>query len=731
MPAIILAMAQKLQAFFRRITISLFQRHQFFSTSTDSSPIRTETNLIASNSNEVESAIRSLKRKLHPDDLVRVLDSVSDVPSDIAIFRWSSRQRNFQHTAQNFVHMIWRLGVSGNSENMEVLLKDMIKFDFLDVNSSFEFLVESFCTSQRTREALKVFEIARSANLRLSVSTCNLLLRVLVSKSDNFGSVMFVYKEMVKAEILPDVDTLNYVIKGLCETGRLDSALIQFSRMKQKHCSPNSWTFELIIASLCSGGRIDEAVEIWNTMLQFKCSPDREFYARIIPLFCGANRMDESIKLFKMMKDDGNSPDLYVYSALIDCLSENLQLKDAVEMLVEMNLLGIAPSASSYVHIVNGYCMLGNLHEAMEFLNGNNNCPVEPYNALLSSFCDMDRLSEGIDLLVEMLEKRVADGISWNIIVYGFCKKGDVRKAFEVICRMIVFSNMPDNVTYSSLLTGYCRNAEFEKAFNIFKQESVQAMYLDLTSCSELIEGLCHVKKIQEAAEVFYHIVSRGCSPGINSLNILIHDICDMGKVDEAIKVRLLASCNGSCLNSSTYRPIMIQLLELNKERYILPVLAQMFVDGCTVDLTTYCILIHGLCMRGRSRVATDLFNQMVDDGLIPSSEKLERLIEDFAKCSTLNLVAHSLEKLIEAGVMLGPLICNLIISSLLKDGQKSAACKFLDWTLGRGWVPDPDTHGLLIGNSDSETRIGTMRVYDVDTDRVRNILAEGLKNYA
>ncbi|XP_020573480.1 pentatricopeptide repeat-containing protein At5g64320, mitochondrial-like [Phalaenopsis equestris] len=717
---------------FRRITLCVSRNHKFYSSySSDSAPIRTETNLIPPKSKEVESAILFLKKKLHPDDLVRVLDSVSDVPSATAIFRWASRQRNFQHTAQTYAHMIWRLGTSGNSEQMEVLLKEMVKFGFLTVNSSFKFLVESFCTNQRTSEALKVFEIARLANLRLPVSTCNLLLRVLVSKTNNFGSVIFVYKEMVKAEILPDVDTLNCVIKGLCETGRLDSALIQFWGMEQKHCSPNSWTFELIIASLCSGGRIGEAVEIWKQMLLLECRPDCGFYARIIPLFCGANRTDESIKLFKMMKDDGNFPDLYLYSALIECLSENLQLKDAVEILEEMADLGISPCASSYVHIVHGYCKLGNVHEAMEFLNKTNNCPVEPYDALLSSLCDLDRFREAISLLKEMLEKCVGDGISWNIIIFGLCKKGNVRKALEVACRMVVLSNEPDNITCSSLITGYCRNTEFEKALYMFKQESVRDMFLDTRSCSELIEGLCHVKKIQEAAEVFYHIVSRGHSPSINSLSILISDNCVIGKVDEAIKILLLASANCCCFSSSIYTPIITGLLELNKDRYILHILAQMFVNGCTLDLRTYCILIHGLCMRGRSRVAADLFNQMVDDGLIPGSENLEKLIEGFAEGFSLKLVAHHLEKLIEAGVILRPLICNAIISSLLNEGQKFVACKFLDWMLGRGWVPDPDTHVLLVGNFDSEKKAGAMKLYDTDTDMVRYILAEGFTSYA
>ncbi|PKA63034.1 Pentatricopeptide repeat-containing protein [Apostasia shenzhenica] len=684
----------------------------------------------APKSKEYRSAICFLEKNLHPDALLEVLDSMSDLPSATSIFRWASRQRNFQQTAQTYVHIILKLGAAGEGEEMEFYLKEMIKLDCFDRESNLGLLIESFNRILRPRQALKVFEIARSANLTIPLLSCNVLLGAFVSESVNFNVLLFVYKEMVKARLLPDVHTLNCIIKGLCLTDQLDSALSQFQRMEKKHCIPNSWTFELIICGLCSVGRAGEAVDIWKQMVGVHCDVHPEFYERILPLFCGANKLEEAVKLFKMMKDDGVSSNSYLYGVMIKCMCEHLQLENALKMFEEMTGLELTPTEGSYVDIVYGCCKLGKFFQAVKFLSGSDPHHSGPYDALISSFCDVGRITEAMSLLKVMIEKGLCSSLSWNIIIGLFCEKGNVTKAFEVLCRMIVSSYRPDDVTYSSLVSGYCKNSEFGKALQIFKKACTEDMPLDMRSCSELIEGLCRVKKIKEAAEVFYHVIVGGSSPDVVSLEILVEEMCFIGKIGEAIKVRLLASCNGIFFLASTCITIMIRILELNKERCVLPLLAQMLVEGYTLDLNSYCIMTQGLCVGGTTKVAADLFNRMVDDGIVPGSKKLEKLIKNFADSSNLKLVSRSLEKLVEGGE-LSAAMYNIVISGLLKEELKPLACKFLDWMLERDWVPDPHTHGLLVGSVDSEARADSITVDREDIDKISNILAEGLESSA
>lgn len=722
----LVSMASKVSPFilYRRLPICLSLSNRFYS-SPCAAHVQNppETNTSIPSFSEFEPAIRFLKNKLHPDRLIRVLDSTSDLPSAVRIFRWASSQRNFWQTPETYSHIILKLGVAGDHQEMESFLKELVRLQCPDAQEALGFLIHSFCQNNRLKEASRVLEIASLANYRLSVSTCNALLGAFDSEGGDCQAIMFVYKEMVKAGILPDVETLNYLMKALCETGCLDSALCQFHRMSKKQCAPNSRTFEMLISALCTSGRIDESVKIFYQMLELGCNPHLGFYNSIIPLFCGVNRFEEGNKLLRMMRDRDLSPDLYLYSVLIECLCENRQLDDAMELFEEMADSGLAPMTSMYIDIVSGYCNLGELSKAMSFLEENNTSEIEPYNALLKGYCDADRFPEAIGFLEKMAERGLTDGLSWNILIRGLCERCFVTKAFEVLGRMIVSSYIPDQATYSAIITGYCKLGAYDDALDKFRQACVSNMSLDSESCSELIEGLCCTKKIQEAAEVFYYIVGKGSRLTTNSLNILIQQICLMGKVEEAIRLRSLASHNSTSCIPLAYATIMLKLLELKKVKDILALFSQMLVEGCTLDVATYCLLIRGLCSESTAREAALLFDQMVHESFVPDPETLEVLIHCMAKCCRLHTIMYSLDKATNEEGLLTPTMCNMVVSGLLKEGHKHEACKLLDWMLDKGWVPDADTHDLLVGN--------TIEVYkNTVDDQVSNILTEGLENY-
>ncbi|KAG1365026.1 putative Pentatricopeptide repeat-containing protein, mitochondrial [Cocos nucifera] len=669
------------------------------------------TDSSAPNSAEFESATRSLRNRLHPDRLIRVLDSTLDLNLAVNIFKWASIQKKFQPTLEIYTHIILKLGLAGNHQEMGDLLKEMVKLDLPNLEEALGFMIHSFCRNHRLTEALKVFEHANSVKRILSVSSCNALLGTFVSKRGNFQSVMFVYKEMVKAGILPDVETLNYLIKALCESGHLELALNQFHRMSEKQCAPNSQTFEILINALCSSGRVDESVKFLNQMLDLGCKPQRNFYVSIIPLFCRINGFQEGIKLFRMMKNTGLQLEAHLYGILVLCLCENQQLDDAVELFEDMLASGFSPVNSMHVDIVNGYCKMGKLCKATSFLDGNNTLEIEPYNALLKGFCDQGRFLEAINYLRKMADQGLTDSMSWNIIIRGLCEHENVGKAFEVIGRMIVSSYMPEQATYSAIIIGYCKMGSCEKALEMFRMACVNNMTLDSESCSELIEGLCYVKQVQEAMEVSYYITNKGLSLTTNSLNMLIQENCHAGKVHEAIRLRSLAVHKGTYCIPDIYTTILLALLDLNKEKDILAFLSQMLVEGYTLDARIYCILICGLCTDSTMSVAALLFNQMIHDGFIPDSKTFETLVFSMAKFSQLHMVVHSLEKIINENRILSPTVCNMIIHGLLKEGHRHEACKFLDRIIEMGWVPDAETHGLLVGSFNIQERDGTIRV--------------------
>ncbi|XP_058097846.1 pentatricopeptide repeat-containing protein At1g63330-like isoform X1 [Magnolia sinica] len=674
---------------------------------------------------EFEATIRFLKKNVHPDRLITVLDSTNDLDSAVKIFKWASVQNRFCQTADAYSRMILKLGLAGNLQEMELFVHKMMKAACLGTDESCVLLIESFCQNGKVQEALLVFEIMSLAKYRPSISTCNVLLSTLVKERGDFQSVVFVYKEMVKAGIFPSVDTLNFLIEALCGTGRIDAALEQFRRMKKKGCSPNSRTFELVIGGICMQNRVDILTKILDEMFEAGCTLDHDFCNNFIPLFCRVNRLDEGLRLFRMMRGSDLLPDLSVYSALIGCFCENLWLDDGVNLLSEMIDTGLMPSANMYVDIVNGFCKLGKFSEAMMFLDEKSVFETAAYNSLLEGYCAAGRFFEANGFLWKMVEMGMCDNLSWNILIRRLGEEGHIGKCFEVLNRMIVCSYMPDDATHSALIIGHCKICKHANAVDLFRLVRLKEWCLDSATYAELIDGLCHTEKIQEAAEVFQYMSGKGCSLSTLSFNLLIEWICLMGKVDEAIKLRSFAFSSRTSSNPVTYTTIMLALCKLNRSKDILVLLSQMLVEGCTLDATVYSILIHGLCAQNRIKDAALLFDQMVSDGFVLDSETLSKLLSSLANHSQVHMVTDSLNKI--PSEVLSPSIYNLVVNGLWKEGHKSEACKFLDCMLEKGWVPDTITHGLLIGNADREGMDGLPFEDAGLHDKVSNILAEGL----
>ncbi|OAY81354.1 Pentatricopeptide repeat-containing protein, chloroplastic [Ananas comosus] len=313
-----------------------------------------------------------------------------------------------------------------------------------------------------------------------------------------------------------------------------------------------------------------------------------------------------------------------------------------------------------------------------------------------------------------------------NRLQSGFCNEGNVKSAFEVIARMIVSSFMPEERTYSAVITAYCKMGLLEKALDIFKQAKAKNMCMDSETSSELIEGLCGVKRIEEATEMFYYLTGKGCSLSPWALSMLIQETCLVGKVCEAVKLHSKATSNGIFCTPMAYATIMVGLLNLKKEKDLLPLLAQMFTKGCILDGPTYATIVCSFCTKSTIREGAVLFNKMIHDGFFPDSKMLEMVVFNTTASSLLNKVVHSLIKVINQAGLLNPRICNTIIYGLVKEGYKHEASKFLDQMLENGWVPDPQTHGLLVGNVNLEESDETGESHEnYFDDRVSNILAE------
>ncbi|GFY94325.1 hypothetical protein Acr_09g0007710 [Actinidia rufa] len=533
------------------------------------------------NTSEFEEKIQFLKNQLYPDSLIRVLDSTQDLNYSLKLFKWASLQRQFRHTADTYYQMILKLGMTGNVDEMEGFCNEMVKEGFVGSEEALVALIDVFVKHGRVNEALRVLVTMNSGRFKPLISVFNLLLGALVEEKRDFQDVLFVYKEMVKAAIVPTTDTLNYLMEALFEADRVDTAVDQYRRMNKKRCFPNSRTYDVLITKV---------------------------------------------------------------------------------------------------------------------------------------------------LFANMLERNIADTVSWNILIRWLSENVRINKALEFLCRMIVSSYVPDSTTYSAVVVGKCRLHKYKDALDLFHHACAKSWVLDCSSYAELVDCLSRSGMIQ-AAEVFHYMSNYRCALRSSSFIMLIKGLCETGNVDRAIRLLPSAYYSGTSCSTAMYNTIMLGLSESGKVNDLLVVLSRMLTEGCTLDGETYCTLIESMIAVGRTEDCIVFFNLMAGEGLSPDSETLSNLLSYLGKHSQLHKILLAIDKLALDREMLDSAMYNVLVNGLWKEGHKTEACRLLDTMLEKGWVPDATTHGLLMGSIVREDAVCKLATYeDIDLqDRISNILAEGL----
>ncbi|XP_031280269.1 pentatricopeptide repeat-containing protein At3g53700, chloroplastic-like [Pistacia vera] len=679
---------------------------------------------------DFEVKIQSLRNKLCPDNLIRVLDTTGDVNSAVKIFKWVSLQKGFQHTADTYCKIILKLGLAGKVEQMEGFCRNMVKDKCPNAKEALISLVELFVKNCRVNEAIRVLVSMNLGGFKPSVDVFNVVLGAIVKEKRGFEDVVFIYKEMVKAGVVPNVDTLNFLLEVLFETGRIESALDQFRRMNKKGCSPNSRSYEIVIKGLILSNRVDDSVIVLGEMFDVGFEPELSFYTCIIPLFCWENKLEEGIRLFRMMRASNLLPEELTYRELIRCMCKNHRLDDANNLLEEMTEIGITPAVDVLVDIVVGLCAIEKFDESVNFLEDKCGYITSPYNAMLEGCCNAGKFSMAKSILDKMAERNITDCDSWNILIRWLCENVEIRKANELLGRMITFSMLPGCATYSALVVGNSRLRKYEDALQVFRRGCIKSWVLDSVSYLELVEGLCQAGKIIEAAEVFHYMSKNGCSLNSSSFNKLISSMCGMGLVDKAIRLRGLAYSSHTSYTTLTYTKIMLGLSKLKRAKGLMVVLSQMQVDGCALDVEAYCILIQSMSAQHRTKDAVLFFNLMVNEGFVPDRETMHTLLCCLANYSQLGMVLTGIDKLVSYSDILDSSMYNVLINGLWKEGLKVEASRLLDLMLEKGWVPDATTHGLLVGSFVTKDTNGETFAYeDSMQDSVSNILAEGLGN--
>ncbi|CDO98265.1 unnamed protein product [Coffea canephora] len=316
-----------------------------------------------------------------------------------------------------------------------------------------------------------------------------------------------------------------------------------------------------------------------------------EIFWIVFRAYSRANLPAEAIRAFNKMLDFGITPTVNDLDQLIYLLCKKKHVRHAQEFFDKAKD-DFTPTAKSYSILIRGWGEIGELGNARklfdELLGRGSEIDLLAYNSILESLCKGGKVDEAYKLFSELRSKGfVPDAFSYSIFIHAFVEVNDMHSAFRVLDRMKRYNLVPNVYTYNCIIKKLCKNNNVEEAYLLLDE-----------------------------------MVERGVMPDVWSYNAILAFHCDHNEVNRALKLISRMDDYGCQLDRHTYNMVLKMLIRVGRLDRVQKVWESMDQRGFYPPVSTYAVMVHGLCKKKHNlQEACKYFEMMVDEGLPPYTE--------------------------------------------------------------------------------------------------------------
>ncbi|PNX90164.1 pentatricopeptide (PPR) repeat protein, partial [Trifolium pratense] len=103
-------------------------------------------------------------------------------------------------------------------------------------------------------------------------------------------------------------------------------------------------------------------------------------------------------------------------------------------------VMGVAPNVRSYTIVINGFCKIKMVDEAINLFNEMHSRKIIPnvvsYTTLIDGSCNVGRLEDALEIFKDLLVKGYNLNVyTYTVIIKGFCKTGMFDEALTVLSK--------------------------------------------------------------------------------------------------------------------------------------------------------------------------------------------------------------------------------------------------------------------------------------------------------
>lgn len=275
-------------------------------------------------------------------------------------------------------------------------------------------------------------------------------------------------------------------------------------------------------------------------------------------------------------------------------------------------------------------------------------------NSLLNALVDNGRLDHARNVLDSCPKLGIRSNVvSYNIIIKGYCKRGDLNGARQVLDEMVDRRNIrPTVVTFNIFIGHVCKEDGVGPAMKLKDDMLIRWRVIpNAVTFALLMRGLCEEGRYDDAKKLMFDMEFQNCKTGLMNYGVLINDCTKRGDF-EGIK-ELLSEMKKRRVkpNDPIYNMIISYLCKEGTVHEAYRVLLDMQIKGgCNPSAATYRSLLDGCCRFNEFELGFRVLNAMLASSHVPRSESFICLIKGLCENAKVDEACFVLEEMVKRG---------------------------------------------------------------------------------
>ncbi|URE26072.1 PPR repeat [Musa troglodytarum] len=452
-------------------------------------------------------------------------------------------------------------------------------------------------------------------------------------------------------DLLPSKDLVvwNAMISGYSQNGKWDEAIEVFQLMHHSDARPDIVTLVSVLSSCSNLCTIDCGKCIHAIGIKLGISDQSSVVAALVSMYAKHGEIDSAEYLFHRTPEKS----LLLWNPLISGYLLNGLWDMVLGAFHNMQLEGVLPDDISMINVISGCTMAKDLCRGKSahaysirkgFISN-----IRVMNALLSLYCDCDQFSTSLELFHQM---RVRSVISWNTLISGWGKIGDIQSLVASFCSMCREGVKFDMVTVISILSSFSSVEDAASGMSFHALTIKNGCNLDLSVVNALISMYMNFGDTEAGNLLFNGLSSRS----IITWNALMTGYCDTNlfaevmilfnqlrmddqKPNSVTLLNVLPACESLLQGSAIRRGFESHTSISNCLMYMfarcgsIPTARKVFDDLEEKDSISWSVMINGYGMHGDGKAALLLFSMMKEAGWQP---------DDITFVSVLSACSHA-----------------------------------------------------------------------------------------